>query len=199
MVAAAPSLATAENLMVERQSVMQGKNEISAQLGFQASMGGGTPAGAKLFIDYSRYIKSYVWFNAKLNPTFALDSHGVCYDRFGNPYNCAAGIGGDGHAIDALAGIKLKFPLKYKLMPYVNLDAGIVGIYDRPANDNGVAVVIRPGAGVKWFATPHVAVGGEFNFALGGGFYSETCGGCNNAHNEFYRAFDLGLGAEFIL
>jgi hypothetical protein len=95
--------------------------------------------------------------------------------------------------------VKLKFPLKYKLMPYVNADVGVVGIYNRPANDNGVAVIFRPGVGLKWFATPHIAVGGEFNFGLGGAFYSDTCANCRNGHDEFYRAFDLGLGAEFIL
>jgi hypothetical protein len=199
ILALAPSLAFGDQLMVERQSVMNGKNELSAQLGFQAGMGASTPTGAKLFIDYSRYIKSFVWFNVKLNPTFALDSRGTCYDVYGNAYTCGGGSSGDGHAIDALAGVKLKFPLKYKLMPYVNLDAGVVGIYARPTGDNGVAVILRPGAGLKWFATPHVAVGGEFNFGLGGGFYSETCNGCKNGHNEFYRAFDAGIGAEFIL
>jgi hypothetical protein len=183
---------------VSRGAMMQGKNEISTQIGFQASMGGTTPSGVKLFLDYSRYLGKIVWLNAKLNPTFDTSNGGVCVDRFGNAYSC--GFGGEGHAIDALVGVKLKWPVhRYKLMPYANIDVGVVGVYSRPANDNGVAGVLNTGGGLKWWATPHVAVGGELGVTLGGAYYQDTCTGCRNAHSEFYRAFNFGLGAEFIL
>ena len=196
-----PSLALAqqqyEPMQVSRGAMMAGKNEISTQLGFQASLGGTTPGGVKLFLDYSRYLGKIVWFNAKLNPTFDTSNGAVCVDRFGNAYNC--GLGGDGHAIDALVGVKLKWPIhRIKLMPYANINVGIVGIYNRPLNDDGVAGVVNTGGGVKWWATPHVAVGGEVGVTLGGAYYTETCANCRNAHSEFYRAFNMGLGGEFI-
>jgi len=198
-----PTLALAQTqndpMQVSRSAMMAGKNELSAELGFQASMGGTTPGGVKLFFDYSRYLGKIVWLNAKLNPTFATGG-GVCVDRFGNTFSCSTGFDGNGHAIDALVGVKLKWPVyKYKLMPYANIDVGVVGIYNRPLNDDGAAGVINTGGGLKWFATPHIAVGGDVGVTLGGAYYTETCNGCRNAHSEFYRAFSLGLGAEFIL
>jgi hypothetical protein len=195
------SVAHAESLEVSRRAVMQGRNEISTQLGFQASMGGATPAGPKLMFDYSRYMGSIVWLNFKLNGTFDATARGaLCVDGAGRAYDCSVGFSGNGHAVDVLAGVKLKFPIaRYKLVPYVNLNVGLVGIADRPAGDDGVAGIFRPGGGLKWFITPHVAVGGEIDIALGGAYYQQTCPNCANAHSEFYRAFDLGLGAEFIL
>ena len=77
-------------------------------------------------------------------------------------------------------------------MPYANINAGVVPVFARPAGDNGAAVVFNTGGGVKYFVTPRIGVGGEMTRSpLGPGFYS--------GHNEFYRAFNLGVGAEFIL
>jgi hypothetical protein len=203
-----PTLALAQTqqqyqpMEVSRSAMMQGKNELSAQIGFQASMGGTTPGGVKLFFDYSRYLGKIVWLNAKLNPTFSAGGGGgVCVDQFGNTYNCGlSGFPNAGHAIDALIGVKLKWPIaRYKLMPFAVANVGVVGIYNRPLNDDGAAGVVNLGGGLRWFATPHVAVGGELGVTLGGAYYTETCGYCNNAHSEFYRAFNFGLGAEFIL
>jgi hypothetical protein len=200
-----PTLALAQTqyapVEVEKSAnMMAGKNELSAQMGFQASMGGTTPGGVKLFFDYSRYLGNIVWLNVKLNPTFATGGT-TCVDRFGNTYDCtSAGFPDNGHAIDALIGVKLKWPVRrYKLMPYANVNVGVVGVYARPAGDDGAAGVLNTGGGLKWWATPHVAVGGEINVTLGGAYYQDTCVGCNNAHSEFYRAFNLGIGAEFIL
>ena len=140
------------------------------------------------------------FFNIKLNPSFAVEGRRFCVDRLGNTYDCGYGIDGNGYSVDALAGIKLKWRLqRFKLVPFANLNVGVVGIYNRPLGDNGAAAVFRTGGGLRWFVTPHVALGGEMDVTLGGGFYSETCTGCNNAHNEFYRAFDMSLGAEFVL
>jgi hypothetical protein len=191
---AATAQAQSQPLEVSRTAVMQGKNEISTQLGFQASLGGTTPSGVKMFFDYSRYLGSVVWLNFKLNPTFAASARVTC-----NGYDCGYGLIGDGDSLDVLAGVKLKFPMVHKLVPYANINVGVVGIYDRPYGDDGAAAVFRGGGGLRWFVTPHVAIGGEMNFTLGGGFYGETCPGCQNGHNEFYRAFDMALGAEFVL
>jgi hypothetical protein len=201
LLTASPALA--QQVQVSKRATFAGKNELGAQLGFQGSMGATTPAGVKLFIDYARQLGDYVWLNFQVNPIFAVGStRAVCYDRFGNPFDCNSGSGleGDGHAIDLLAGIKLKFPIqRVALVPYANIQAGVVPIFDRPRNDNGAAVVLHTGGGLRYFVTPHVGLGGEFNFTLGPGFYSETCNNCQNSHTEFYRAIDFGIGAEFIL
>jgi hypothetical protein len=184
---------------ISRSASFPGSNELSAHVGFQGSLGGTTPGGVKLFFEYSRRLTDIVWFNAELNPTFATGGTStVCVDRFGRSYDCGIGFSANGDAIDALAGIKLKFPLaRIALLPYVNLVGGIVGIFDRP--DNGAALVVRAGGGLKYFITPRVGLGGEIDFALGGAFYSDSCGNCADHHNEFYRAVDFAVGAEFIL
>jgi hypothetical protein len=83
------------------------------------------------------------------------------------------------------------------LMPYANIDMGVVPIFARPDQDSGAAVVLHTGGGLKYFVTPRVGIGGEVDFTLGPAFYSSSR--YVNAHNEFYRAFNLAIGAEFIL
>jgi hypothetical protein len=188
----AASSARAQTYVSRSMSGFPGKDEISTQLGFQASLGGTTPGGFKLFIDYSHRMNNLVWLNFKLNPTFGVgDARGVCYDRFGNPYDCGVGFDGNGYAIDLLGGVKLKWMTRYKLMPYADIDAGVVPVFARPGGDNGAAIVLYTGGGLKYFVTPRIGLGGEINFTLGPGIYS--------GHTEFYRAFNMGIGAEFIL
>jgi len=185
--------ASAQTTYVQRSySSFPGKDELSGQLGFQASLGGGTPGGFKMFFDYSHRMSNLVWLNFKLNPTFgAGETRTVCHDQFGNPYDCGTGFDGNGYAIDILAGVKLKWMTRVHVMPYANINAGVVPIFARPGNDNGAAVVFNTGGGVKYFITPRIGLGGELSFTLGPGFYS--------GHTEFYRAFNMGIGAEFIL
>ena len=175
-----------------RMDNFPGKDELSGQMGFQASLGGGTPGGFKLFFDYSHRLTNLVWLNFKLNPTFgAGETRTICHDQFGNPYDCGTGFDGNGYAIDILAGVKLKWMTRFHLVPYANINAGVVPVFARPAGDNGAAVVFNTGGGLKYFVTPRIGVGGEMTFTLGPGFYS--------GHTEFYRAFNMGVGAEFIL
>ena len=184
--------ASAQTSVSRRMSGFAGKDELSAQLGFQASLGGATPGGFKMFFDYSHRLNDLVWLNFKLNPTFgAGETRTLCYDQFGNPYDCGTGFDGNGYAIDLLAGVKLKWMTRVHVMPYANLNAGVVPLFARPAGDNGAAVVFNTGGGVKYFVTPRIGVGGEISFTFGPGFYS--------GHTEFYRAFSMGVGAEFIL
>lgn len=187
------SAAQAQTTVVSRQyENFPGRDELSGQMGFQASLGGGTPGGFKLFFDYSHRLSQLVWLNFKLNPTFgAGETRTVCVDQFGNTYDCGTGFDGNGYAIDILAGVKLKWMTRFRLVPYANINAGVVPVFARPAGDNGAAVVFNTGGGLKYFVTPRIGVGGELSFTLGPGFYS--------GHTEFYRAFNMGVGAEFIL
>jgi hypothetical protein len=194
---AGADVAQAQQLGVSRGARLAGKNEISTQLGFQAGLGGMTPGGAKFFFDYARQLSSVVWLNVQVNPMFAATT-ARCVDRFGFTYDCGY-IGGNGHAIDALVGVRLKFPLaRAPIVPYAHVSGGVVGIFDRPFNDNGAAVVARFGGGFRYFVTPHIGLGAEMAFTLGGAFYGDSCNGCRDAHTEFYRALDMGFGAEFV-
>jgi hypothetical protein len=193
---AAPAFA--QTSISRSMSGFPGKDEISTQLGFQASMGGGTPNGFKLFIDYSHRLTELVWLNFKLNPTFgAAGDRTICYDNYGNAWDCSSGFGSEGWAIDILGGVKLKWMTRFHVMPYANIDVGVVPIFARPNEDNGAAVVLHTGGGVKYFVTPRIGLGGEVDFTLGPGFYSGSR--TVNSHDEFYRAFNFAVGAEFIL
>jgi hypothetical protein len=190
--------AFAQSYVTRSMSGFPGKDELSAQLGFQASMGGGTPSGFKMFIDYSHRLSSLVWLNFKLNPTFgAGGDRSVCYNNRGDVWDCSTGFADEGWAIDILAGVKLKWMTRFKVMPYANIDVGVVPIFSRPYDDNGAAVVLHSGGGVKYFVTPRIGLGGELDFTLGPAFYSES--NTVRSHNEFYRAFNFAIGAEFIL
>jgi hypothetical protein len=196
-----PRVALAQRMEVSRSATLDRNNELSAQTGFQASLGGTTPAGLKLFFDYSHRMTDLVWLNVKLDPTFATGGvRGTCYDAIGRAFDCGGALDANGYALDALAGVKLKFPLRrVALMPYCNFNGGLVGIFSRPQGDGGVAVVARTGGGLRYFVTPHIAVGGELQLTLGPAFYSQRCPNCNDPHNELYRAIDFAVGAEFNL
>src|SRR5207247_2328581 len=130
----ASSSAWAQSSISRSMSGFPGKDELSTQLGFQASLGGGTPNGFKLFIDYSHRLSELVWLNFKLNPTFATGGdRTICYDNNGNIYDCSSGFAGEGWAIDILAGVKLKWMTRVHVMPYANIDAGVVPIFSRPS------------------------------------------------------------------
>jgi hypothetical protein len=161
-------------------------------------MGGGTPNGFKMFFDYSHRLTDLVWLNFKLNPTFdAGGDRTICTDNQGNVWDCSSGFGDNGWAIDLLGGVKLKWMTRVHVLPYANIDVGVVPIFGRPADDNGAAVVLHTGGGVKYFVTPRIGVGGELDFTLGPAFYS--AGNLPRSHTEFYRAFNFAVGAEFLL
>lgn len=198
--------AAAQEASISRRGArVDGKNELSAHIGGQASLGGTTPAGLRVQIDYSRRLTDLVWFNVKLNPTFGIGANRpICTNRFGQPYECGgsdSGFYAAGHAIEALAGIKLKFavPRLPSLMPYGNLNVGVVGMFSRPTRDDGAGLAFNFGGGLKYFVHKNVAVGGELTFTLGPAWYSETCSGCDNGRAEFYRALSFAAGAEFNL
>jgi hypothetical protein len=186
----------------QRGAAMDGKNEISAQLGFQGSLGGTTPAGVRLDFDYARQLTNLVWLDFKINPTFAVGpNRAICQDPNGGLYDCGSGAYGDGYAIDILGGVKLKFPIARvpKLVPYAQIAVGVAAIFARPVHDDGAGLIFHTGGGLRYFVTPHVGLGGELGFTLGPAWYSETCTNCRNGHTEFYRAIDFALGAEFVL
>jgi hypothetical protein len=185
---------------ISRSAPAGDANEFTTQLGLQTSLGGNTPAGFKLFFDYARRLGYLVWLDFQVNTMFGVGPvHGTCYDGTGHAFDCGGAVDANGHAIDVLAGIKLRFPVRRApLIPYVGVNGGVVAVYDRPARDNGAAVVARMGGGIRYFPTRHVGIGGEVALTLGPAFYSDTCSDCNDSHVAFYRAFDFSTGVEFL-
>jgi hypothetical protein len=174
-----------------------GKNELSAHIGYQAGFSGqfANPSGFKLFFDYGRRFTDLVWLDLQLNPIFGYSaSANVCYDNRGRPFTCGAN---GGWGIEFAAGVKLKIKTKIPLVVEVPLTVGVVGMFSRQCGDNGAALVLRPGAGAKYFLTRAVAVGAGVNFAMGPGFHGASS--CTGSYTDFYAAFDFQLGAEFIL
>src|SRR5947209_13761569 len=136
-----------------RYSGFPGKDELTAEMGLQASLGGTTPGGFKLFFDYAHRLSNLVWLDFKVNPTFDTGYRAAtCVDRFGNVYTCGYdGLYGNGYSIDILAGVKLKWLLVHnRLMPYCNINGGVVPVFARPNGDDGAAIVVNTGGGLKY-------------------------------------------------
>jgi hypothetical protein len=176
------------------------KNELSAHFGYQAGFAGqfANPSGFKLFIEYGRKFTDLVWLNIQLNPIFGFGTVvGVCYDGAGRPFDCGFRGYYGGWGLEAAVGVKLKIRTRIPLVIEVPLNAGVVGMVNRECGDNGAAVVFRPGTSIKYFLKNNIAVGGGVNFAMGPGFHGASP--CSPSYTDFYGAFDVGLGAEFIL
>jgi hypothetical protein len=192
----AASPAARAEIQKQGPEVWPGKNEFSVHMGWQNGINGygngfgGPPTGFKVFLDYSFRFTELMWLNFGANLVFA----GSC----GNNFNCFAG---NGNTIEPEAGIKFKFVLnQIPLVPYAKADVVFVGIYNRPCNDNGFAIAGRASGGAKYFLTKNIGLGAETGFVAGPAFLNGTaaCGVPNGAHGEFYFAWDIGLGAEFI-
>lgn len=194
-VALAPRSAHAADIQKSGPEEWPGKNEVSAHVGFQAGLnnylGGGTPSGFKLVLDYSYRFHELVWLNFGANLVFG---GGGC-DAFGN-----CGFAGNGNTAEPYAGVKLKWKTPIPLVPYAKADIIFAGIYNRYCGDNGFAFGLRVAGGVKYFLLKWLGLGVELGFTGGPAFYEGT-GNCSfqyKSHTEFYAAFDFVIGAEFI-
>ena len=176
-----------------------GKNELSVNIGYQAGFGARytDSSGFKLFGEYARRITDLIWFDAQLNNTFGVDwgTH-TCFDRFGRPYTC--GGPGDGWDFQLAAGIKLKIKTPIPLVVEIPLVLGVDVLYNRPCGDTGAAIpVFKPGVGAKYFLTQKIGLGLGFNTGFGPAFHQDS--NCSLGYTDFYGAFDVQIGAEFIL
>ena len=99
-----------------------------------------------------------------------------------------------------MVGVKLKFKTPIPLVVEVPLLGGVEVLYHRDCNDGGAAVpVFRAGAGVKYFLTRNIGVGGGMTFAFGPAFHGRNNCGNGDSYTDLYGAFDFLVGAEFIL
>ena len=174
-------------------------NELSAHVGYQGGFGGtlGNPSGFKLFAEFAHRLSDLVWFDLQLNQVFGLGVEANCVDRFGRPYRCPETNNG-GWDTEVAVGVKLKIRTPIPLVVEAPLTGALELLYNRPCEDNGAAVpVFRAGAGVKYFVTRQIGLGGGVHLAIGPGFHDAGCGFVS--HSDFYGAFDFQVGAEFLL
>jgi hypothetical protein len=175
-----------------------GPNEISAHLGYQAGFEARftNSSGPKLFAEYARRITDLVWFDLQLNNTFGFEAGtSTCIDRFGRPYAC--GGPGNGWDFQFAAGVKLKIKMqRIPLVVEIPIVLAIDALYNRPCGDTGVAPVLKPGVGVKYFLLRNIGIGGGFNTGFGPAFHQDS--NCSTGYTDFYGAFDFQVGAEFL-
>lgn len=173
-------------------------NEVSVHIGGQVGFAGkfANPSGFKLFAEYARRFTDLVWLDVQANNVFGFGSAtGTCYDRMGNPFPCNGFYYG-GWDFELAIGVKLKIKTGIPLVVEVPLLAAVEVLYNRQCGDTGAAPAARVGGGVKYFVTRAIGVGGGVNFAFGPGFHGAS--NCFNSYTDFYGAFDIQFGAEFI-
>ncbi len=197
LLAAAPAAAR----VPQGAEVPAGNDELSVHMGYQQGFGGdiGTPSGFKLFGEYAHRLGRLVWLDLQLNQVFGFGvGADTCFDVNGNPYPCTANFYYGGWATEIGVGVKLKIPTPIPLVVEVPIVGAVEVIYDRACGDDGAAVpVVRFGAGVKYFVTPRIGVGGGIDFALGPAFHKGSP--CSGSYVDFFGTFDFQVGAEFIL
>ena len=176
--------------------VFPSKHELSAHMGFQAGFGGqlGSVSGFKLDADYAYRFHPYIWFDADLANVFGFGSaDGQC------AHSVLATCYRGGWDLELMAGIKLKFPTRIPLVIEAPALVGVEVLYNRDCGDDGAAVpVVKTGAGVMYFITKKIGLGGKFDVAFGPGFHeSSVCK--QQSYTDFFGYFDFTVGAEFIL
>jgi hypothetical protein len=183
--------------------VFPSKHEISAHAGFQAGFGGkygpGT-SGFKLEADYAYRFHPIAWFNVSVGNNFGFgNADGICANTFGpGAPSCYRG----GWALELMAGVKLKFPMRIPIVIEAPIQLGVEVLYNRDCSDNGAAVpVIRTGAGAMYFLTKRIGVGLKINFAAGPAFHGAPSGCFANqgSYTDFFGYVDFLFGAEFFL
>ena len=168
--AIAPGVARAADIQKSGPEEWPGKNELAAHVGFQAGLnnylGGGSPSGFKLVLDYSFRFHELVWLNFGLN----LVAGGGGCDAFGN-----CGFAGNGNTVEPEVGVKLKWKIQsLPLVPYAKADIAFIGIYDRYCSDNGFAFGARVAGGVNYFLLKWLGLGIETGFTFGPAYYEGT-------------------------
>lgn len=178
-----------------------GKHELSPHLGYQVGFGGdvGNLSGFRLGAEYAYRFQQYVWFDVQAHNIFGLGGKdGPCRNNLLE--KCYRG--GWGFELDA--GVKIKIPVaSIPLVIEVPVLVAVIATYNRDCGDNGAAVpAFKTGAGVRYFVTKKIGVGGAIDFAFGPNFHGAgavLCGKGNDSYTDFYGAFTFSLGAEFIL
>lgn len=175
-----------------------------AQLGLQAGLGGYTPGGLHLGLDYTHRFARYregrygLWFFGNLS--FAIDpSTGVCPSAAGGYYECGALGYGSGLAIKA--GLQLTFRTAIPLVPYVRAGVAVTGAFGRNVcEDSGGGFPIAvAGGGARYHFTRHLAAGLHSDLTLGPMFYGAGRQCFPASHVELWRAITLFGSFQYTL
>jgi hypothetical protein len=175
-----------------------GRHALSLQLGYQAGFGEklGDPSGFKLLVEYAYRFHPLVWFDLQLNQVFGAGAqNGFC--RTGSDRLCYRG----GSSTEFAGGVKVKFAIREAPLIFeVPILAAVNVLYARECEDNGSAVpLLRVGAGLRYFLTSRIGIGGGFYTEVGPAFHASTPCRAGGAFTDFFGAFELVTGAEFIL
>jgi hypothetical protein len=163
--AAAPSTARAAEIQKSGKQVWPGKLMLGVQpLGFNVTFANPTVGIYKVNIDFAGKLaeldKLTVWLGGEFNvggqATYALIEPGV------------------------FVLLSLEKLLQIPLVPYVRggLLGGIGVLYNRGTGPNGDATIgnfwVKVGAGIHYYLTKNVGLGGETNFGFGVGFATQN-------------------------
>jgi hypothetical protein len=179
--------------------IQPSRHEVNVHLGYQAGFGGalGSPSGLKLVADYGYKVQRFTWFNLQVGNTFGFGGKdGLCVDSTDS--QCYRG----GWDFEIAAGVRLAWQLNKIPMNFeVPLLVGVDMLYNRDCGDNGAAFpVIKPGVRAKYFVTPRLGLGAAVNLALGPAMHGGGASVCKTqGYTDFYGAFDLLIGAEYVL
>ncbi len=175
----------------------RGPNIIAAGLGVAAGLTEPSPGGFRLNMEWSYQLTRLFWFDViggvsiggacKVLDEEIVGGQTRVINSSCNPFG---GVG-----IDLLAGIQMKFVnirlWKVPVVPFARVAAGVAFIVADTPND-GAALVLRVGGGVRYYFTNWFSVGGELAFTLGPAFR-------NHLDPSFYTKLELLAGVEFLL
>jgi hypothetical protein len=172
----------------------RGPNIIAAGVGVAAGLTEPSPGGFRLNLEWSYQLTRLFWFDVIGGVSIGgscqvidRDVNDRVLDSSCNPFG---GVG-----IDMLAGIQMKFVnirlWKVPVVPFARVAAGVAFIVADTPND-GAAMVLRVGGGVRYYFTNWFSVGGELAFTLGPAFR-------NHLDPSFYTKLELLAGVEFLL
>ncbi|HXU67811.1 MAG TPA: hypothetical protein VN947_00705 [Polyangia bacterium] len=173
------------------------RNEISVGGGVQLDATGWEPAGMKLFFEYARRLGPHGAIVFQANPLVVQGPHnGDCHAQY---TNCPGGFSGNGYSFDLLFGGKWRWhAARAPLLGTFDLTFGVVPLFERAFDDNGVAMVARAGGGLVVLLARHVGLRFDAHLIAGPAFLNfERCDGCDVVVHP-YVAFDTGVMVEFI-
>ncbi len=172
------------------------RNEISVGLGPQLDLTGWEPGGLKLFFEYARRIGPHGAIVFQANPLVATGVYDRgCHDRL---VACAPGLVANGFSFDLLFGGKWRWHARgAPVLGTFDLTFGVVPLWGRWFDDDGVAAVVRAGGGLVVMLAEHVGLRFDAHLLGGPEFVGYwRCDGCGAIRP--YVALDTGAMVEFV-
>jgi hypothetical protein len=172
------------------------RNEISLGAGVQAGATGWETSGFKLFFEYARRLGPHGAIAFQVNPVVVPGVYDPdCHDGL---THCRRFFYGNGYSVDLLFGGKWRWQARSApILGTFDLTFGMVPLFYRYHDDDGIALVGRAGGGLVILLSPHVGLRFDAHMIAGPAFLGYwRCDTCD--HIEPYVAFDTGMAIEFI-